>query len=193
MILRIDHVAIAVKEFDKAFAFFTDLLGAVPGASLEDPRLKYRWQLMSMGDLSRIELLKTTGAGSFLEGFLANKEGGVHHITMQTADLQEAAKTLKNRGIPYFGYHEYDNNWKELFIHPRDAFGVLIQIAEFNADDWLSPEVKIPENKKFKVSANDGGCAISFEHPGGGKVNIGLSREEIINLRDQLEDLLSAR
>ncbi len=184
-------MAIAVREYDKAFAFFTSLFGAVPGATVEDPQLKYRWQLMSMGDLSRIELLKMTGAGSFLEGFLANREGGVHHITLQTANLKKAADILKNRGIPYFGYREYGNNWKELFIHPRDAFGVLIQIAEFNADDWLSPEVKFHEGDKFKVAASNGGCSITFAHPGGGTVDIGLDLDEMTKLRNELDNLLS--
>lgn len=36
MILRIDHVALAVKDYEKALAFFTKLLGAVPGAYAED-------------------------------------------------------------------------------------------------------------------------------------------------------------
>jgi len=42
MILRIDHVAIAVKDYDKAYNFFTRLLGAVPGsgaAECQDPWL----------------------------------------------------------------------------------------------------------------------------------------------------------
>lgn len=186
MILRIDHVAVAVRDYDKAFSFFSGLFGAVPGSSFEDPGLKYRWQLMSLGDLSRFELLVSTGSGSFLEGFLAHREGGVHHITLQTPDIQKAAKILDSRGIPYFGYKAYGNNWKELFIHPRDAFGVLIQIAEFNADDWLSQAVKMPGEKKFEVTPDDAGCTLSIAHPGGGMVKISLTHDEIKKLRSDL-------
>ena len=186
MISRIDHVAVAVRDYDKAFSFFSGLFGAVPGSSLEDQGLKYRWQLMSLGDLSRFELLVSTGRGSFLEGFLAHREGGVHHITLQTPDIQRTAKILEARGIPYFGYKEYGYNWKELFIHPRDAFGVLIQIAEFNADDWLSQSVKMPGGKKFEVVPDDGGCTLSFAHPGGGTVRIDLTHDEIKKLQSDL-------
>ena len=28
---------------------------------------------------------------------------------------------------------------KELFVHPKDAFGLLIQFAEFNPLDWIEP------------------------------------------------------
>jgi methylmalonyl-CoA/ethylmalonyl-CoA epimerase len=189
MILRIDPVAIAVRDYDRAFDFFTRLFGAVPGASAEDPGLKYRWQLMCLGDLSRIELLRSTGRGSFLEGFLEHREGGVHHITLQTRNLEKAAASLRDRGIPYFGYHEYGYAWKELFIHPRDAFGVLIQIAEFNPDDWLPAAVKGTDHKKFEVHAEDDGCSIWFAHPGGGRAKIRLTGEEMKDLHDELNGL----
>ncbi len=179
MIQRIDHIAIAVRDYDRAYRFFTELLGAIPGSSSRDDRMKYIWQNLSLGDLSRLELLTATGAGSFLDGFLEKKEGGVHHITMQTPDIKKAAALLERSGVPCFGYHEYGDFWKELFIHPRDAFGVLIQIAEFNADDWLAPGVQMPGKKKYAVSREGGGYALSFPHPGGGTVSIPMTAEEM--------------
>lgn len=188
MILRIDHVSLAVKEYDRALQFFTTLLGAAPGATARDDTMKYRWQLMSLGDMSRLELLTPTGAGSFLDGFLSKKDAGVHHITLQTGDIRKAAALLEKNGIPYFGLREYGDAWKELFIHPKNAFGVLIQIAEFNSDDWLAPELKMPADKKFRVTAGKNGCAITFAHPGGGTVTIDLDREQAGKLRDALAE-----
>lgn len=186
MISRIDHVAIAVKDYDKAYRFFTSLLGAVPGSSSRDDTMNYLWQNLHCGDLSRLELLTATGPGSFLDGFLAKKEGGVHHITMQTPDIKKAASVLEHNGIPYFGYHEYGNVWKELFIHPKHAFGVLIQIAEFTADDWLAPSVKMAGQRQYEVEAREGGCSLTLRHPGGGTVTISLTSKEIEQLRNDL-------
>lgn len=186
MIARIDHVAIAVRDYDRAFRFFTDILGAIPGASAEDDSMKYRWQIMSLGDLSRIELLKATGDGSFLEGFLAKREGGVHHITLQTSDIHLAAQALAQRGIPYFGLREYGDAWKELFIHPRDAFGVLIQIAEFNPDDWIAKSLAMPRQVPFEVKKESQGVEIAFPHPGGGTVKLTLGREQAKQLADEI-------
>ncbi len=188
MISRIDHIAIAVKDYDKAYRFFSALLGAVPGSSSRDDAMNYLWQNLYLGDLSRLELLTATGQNSFLDGFLAKKEGGVHHITMQTQDIKKAAAELERNGIPYFGYHEYGNVWKELFIHPKNAFGVLIQIAEFTADDWLAPSVRMPGTRKFKVEHGSDGCNLTFPHPGGGTVTISLSGEEMARLREELID-----
>lgn len=46
-------------------------------------------------------------------------------------------KSLDDNGIPYFGYREMGNHWREIFIHPKHAFGVLFQIAEMVPDDWI--------------------------------------------------------
>jgi methylmalonyl-CoA/ethylmalonyl-CoA epimerase len=192
MISRVDHVSIAVREkdFDRAFSFFADLLGAIPGASGEDPVMKYYWEILSLGDLSRIEIITPTGNGSFLDNFLKDKDGGVHHINLQTPDIRKAKEILDKHGIPCFGFHEYGPVWKELFIHPRDAFGVLIQIAEFNADDWISPSLRMPRRTQYLVEKTSSGAIVEMAHPGGGKARIDLNREEIEKLIGDLQSAL---
>ncbi|MBW1726628.1 MAG: hypothetical protein JRF31_00775 [Deltaproteobacteria bacterium] len=111
----------------------------------------------------------------------------IDHISIQTPDMQKATQTLEENGIPYFGYNEHGDFWKEIFIHPKDAFGVLIQIAEFNPDDWLNKSVVFPKGHKWKVDKNNNGCTLSFAHPGGGKVNIKLSKPDIKKLMRDLE------
>lgn len=189
MISRVDHVAIAVKDYDRALSFFADILGAIPGSSGEDPSMKYYWENLCLGDLSRLELLTPTGVPSFLDNFLRGKDGGVHHITMQTPDIKQAKTTLEENNIPYFGFNDYGSVWKELFIHPRHAFGVLIQLAEFNADDWLAPSVRMPRNTKCSVVKKGVEVQLRFAHPGGGAATMSLSREEAEKL---LADLAAA-
>lgn len=187
MILRIDHVSIAVRDYEKAMSFFTGLMEAIPGAGADDDRLGFYWKIFSVGDLSRLEIISPTGDRSYLNGFLKNREGGVHHITFQTSDIGETIKKLDELKISYFGYNEYPGGiWKEVFIHPKDAFGVLVQIAEFTPDDWLSQEVKFSGTDKWEVKKVGNGTVISFSHPGGGKVDIPLTREEMKRLADEL-------
>ena len=152
MISRIEHISIAVKDYDKAVRFFQDIMGAVPGVGAEDSNLKFYWQIFSLGDLSRLELIKPTGEGSFLDNFLENKkDGGVHHITLQTTDIYAVRKRLEEKNIPYFGFNDYGDTWKELFIHPKDAFGILIQIAQLNPDDYIDDSMKFPSLKRWSV------------------------------------------
>ena len=187
-ILRIDHVSIAVQDRQRAEHFFRSILGAVPGASSEDPVMKYSWQIFSLGDLSRIEILEATSRGSFLDGFLEKREGGgVHHMTLQTRDIEETKALLRQHNIPYFGENEYaDVLWKEIFIHPRHAFGVLIQISEFHPNDWLSDHVKITGNRAWRIQQTGEEVQIELAHPGGGKMELSLTREEAHRLAQEL-------
>jgi len=192
LISRIDHVSIAVRNQKKAEHFFRDILGAVTCVgSMGNPPMKYFWQIFSLGDMSRLEIISPTGKGSYLDGFLKNKEGGVHHITLQTPDLHKAIKHLEENGIPFFGHNEYSGaTWKEIFIHPRHAFGVLIQIAEFNPSDWLSEKVKLSGETKWQVEKTETGATLIFSHPGGGKVTLKLDRGELKPLMAELEKVM---
>jgi len=194
LISRIDHVSIAVRDQEKAEHFFRDILGAVTCVgAMGAPQMKYFWQIFSLGDMSRLEIISPTGNGSYLDGFLKNKEGGVHHITLQTPNLNKAMKHLEEQGIPFFGHSEYSGAiWKEIFIHPRHAFGVLIQIAEFNPADWLSEKVKLPGETKWQVEKTETGSTITFSHPGGGKVTLELDRGELKQLMAELQKTITA-
>jgi hypothetical protein len=46
---------------------------------------------------------------------------------------------LEAKGIKTFGYSDALPGWKEFYIHPKEAFGTLIQFAEFNPLDWINP------------------------------------------------------
>jgi len=190
MISRIDHVSIAVKDYERALRFFSKLLGGVPGVGMEDPNMKYVWQIFSLGDLSRLELMHPTGSGSFLDGFLSKREGGVHHITLETPDIEKFRAFLEEEEIPYFGRADLGETWKELFIHPRDAFGVLVQVAEFHPDDWLADSEKMPPGQRFSVAKSGDGCTLTVAHPGGGKVSIPLNASEARRLADEISSCL---
>ena len=185
MILRIDHVSLAVKDYEGAVEFYSKILGAVSQFSGTDDSLKYYWETFSLGDLSRFELLKSIESGSFLENFLKNKEGGIHHLVLQTPDIEMTKKVLENNNIPFFGFRSSEL-WKELFVHPKDAFGVLLQIAEFRPTDWLGPSMKMPEDQRWIITRNDEEFDLTFAHPGGGKIQLNLNREEI---KDLIQDL----
>lgn len=190
MILRIDHVSLAVKDYEGAVEFLTKILGAVSQYNGTDNNLKYYWETFALGDLSRFEIIKPTGKGSFLENFLKEKEGGIHHLVLQTPDIEMTREILEKNDIPYFGFQNYDDRWKELFIHPKDAFGVLLQIAEFKASDWLSPSYSMPEDKKWSVERNNRKYNLTFAHPGGGKLKLNLDKEEINKLIEDLNKIL---
>lgn len=190
MVLRLDHVSIAVNDYVKADAFFRKLLGLVPGGAGRDDSLKFMFQVYSAGDLSRFELIAPSGKKSFLDNFLSGREGGVHHITFQVDDILAAREQLDKENIRYFGFNDSCENWKELFIHPSDAFGVLIQFAEFNPHEWIDESMSVKGPGEWDVKKSGDKAVLSILHPGGGRVDSGFTAQELDLL---INDLVKIR
>ena len=139
MIRRIDHVSIAVRDLERARGFFLDGLGGRELFCAPVPEQKFRWTTVELGTSCFIELIDPLGKDGFVYRFLEGRGEGPHHITLQVNDLQETHRILQEKGIPTFGYGEPFPGWKELYIHPKNAFGTLLQFAEFNPPDWIQP------------------------------------------------------
>ncbi len=133
----IERVALAVPDLDEAQAFFEQWFGAVfqPEETIEDMGIRYR--PFTVGE-SKMELLQATREDSPVARFLAQHGGpGVHHITFEVDDLDAALAELERRGGRVAYRHTYAQGvtfegctWREAFIHPKDAFGVLIHLAD---------------------------------------------------------------
>ena len=67
-----------------------------------------------------------------LRRFLNDRGPGLHHVTFQVTSVDDATKELQEFGFEPFGGRSYQG-YKEVFIHPRDTGGVLIQLYE---GDW---------------------------------------------------------
>ncbi len=197
MIRRIDHISIAVRDLKKAKTFFLDGLGGKELFSLPMTQQKYRWTTIELGTSCLLELIDPLEKDGFLQRFLETRGEGPHHITVQVNDIQEARRTLEERGIPTFGYSEALPGWKELFIHPRDAFGTLIQFAEFNPLDWINPGYIPPSYQEFAPLQANGPAEArvevnKVETEEGPGVEIRQGGAVVHIPRAQLEDLIQA-
>ncbi|HOX94618.1 MAG TPA: VOC family protein [Syntrophales bacterium] len=139
MIRRIDHVSIAVRDLARARSFFVDALGGRVLYTGPMPEEKYRWTTIELGTSCLLELIDPLGEDGFVDEFLKKRGEGLHHVTIQVHNLEDACRTLESRGVPVFGMRQPIAGWKEAYIHPKHAFGVLIQLAEFNPLDWIEP------------------------------------------------------
>ncbi len=130
-IKRIDHVSIAARSIEERAEFFGKLFGMELGGRFDQPEDGYNGvELRIPGSDTKWEILEPAGEDSFVERFLAQRGPGVHHVTFEVEDIEEAARELRAMGIEPFGMRVVSDWNKELFIHPRDAGGVLIQLSE---------------------------------------------------------------
>ena len=195
MIRRIDHIAIAVRDLQKAKAFFIDILGGRELFSAPVEKQKFRWTTIELGTSCLIELIDPLEEDGFLHRFLEHRGEGPHHVTIQVEDVQETQRILEGRGVPTFGLAETFPNWKELYIHPKHAFGTLIQFAEFDPLEWILPGY-IPAAYREFASAQDRELAgnslevrrVAAEE--GDPLEIRIGKEKVRIPEAQLNDLI---
>lgn len=80
---RLNHVAIAVPDLEKATALYRDVLGAQVSATVPLPEHGVYTVFVELGN-TKLELLHPLGEKSPIAGFLQkNKSGGMHHICIE--------------------------------------------------------------------------------------------------------------
>ena len=133
MLGRLNHVAIAVADLEKATALYRDALGARVSARQALPEHGVTVVFVELPN-SKIELLAPLGEGSPIAKFLAaNPAGGMHHICYEVDDILAARDHQKGQGarvlgdgMPKTGAH----GKPVLFLHPKDFCGTLVELEQ---------------------------------------------------------------
>ncbi|PSQ16449.1 glyoxalase [Halobacteriales archaeon QS_8_69_26] len=138
--IRVDHVGIAVRSVADA----EPVLQALGCEKLLDETVegRFRWVYYRLGDASRVELIEPVAEGSFLTDYLDDHGPGLHHVTLEVADIDAVIEGLEAAGLRVVARREFDD-WTEAFVSPRNPTGTLFQLMEYH-DGWaggrLPPE-----------------------------------------------------
>jgi methylmalonyl-CoA/ethylmalonyl-CoA epimerase len=129
--LGLDHVAIAVKDLDKAIALYRDVLGLKLHEVEEVPEQQVRTAIFGHG-LGRIELICPTAKDTGVAKFLEKRGEGLHHICVEVTDIEAAIRELKARGAPMIDETPKPGagGAKVAFVHPKGAHGVLVELRQ---------------------------------------------------------------
>jgi methylmalonyl-CoA/ethylmalonyl-CoA epimerase len=124
-----DHIAIAVPRMADAPAVLVGALGGTPTGD-GGPAGAYTWAQWGFAGGGRLEILEPLGEDGFLHRFLAARGPGVHHVTFRVPSLREACDRALATGYRIVGFDDSDPRWAEAFLHPKEALGVVVQLAE---------------------------------------------------------------
>lgn len=133
VIERFDHVSVAVNSIRAALPLVTLLEGRFRDGG-DHVAGGFRWiqfLLPGAGKLELIEPLDAAATDNFLVRFLETNGEGIHHVTLKVSDLNEAVMRATDLGLDVVGVDLSHPDWKEAFVHPNSASGVLVQIAEW--------------------------------------------------------------
>ena len=133
MIGRLNHVAIAVRDIEKAARVYRETLGAEVSEAVPQPEHGVTTVFILLPN-TKVELLEPLGADSPIAKFLErNPDGGIHHICYEVDDIIEARDKLKADGARVLGTGEPRigaHGKPVLFLHPKDFFGTLVEIEQ---------------------------------------------------------------
>jgi methylmalonyl-CoA/ethylmalonyl-CoA epimerase len=126
----IHHLGVAVSDLEEAIATYEALFGA---------RLERRDSLDDQGvdaaslfvGESRVELVAPTGDDTYVGRFLARRGPGMHHLALETDDVEAALRELATSGAQLIDETPRRGLFglEVAFVHPNAVHGVLTEVV----------------------------------------------------------------
>ncbi|MBV8530532.1 MAG: methylmalonyl-CoA epimerase [Candidatus Eremiobacteraeota bacterium] len=129
--MKIDHVAIVVKDLEATLRLYTQTLGfkevyreVIYEQGVEAVGLE-------AGD-SFVELLLPLDEGSPIARYRGDAETKLHHTAYRVNDIEAKLEELKSRGVRLIDEHARRGAHGNLiaFLHPKASGGVLIELCQ---------------------------------------------------------------
>jgi catechol 2,3-dioxygenase-like lactoylglutathione lyase family enzyme len=135
--MDLDHVALATRDVTDALDVLVGELGGIVLFGGES--IGFRPLTMRLGDANEgmnLELLEPwdPDENDFLERFVSRHGDGPHHLTFKVDDLPATLERVRSAGYQPVNVDLSDPQWKEAFLHPREAHGTVVQLAEAHGD-----------------------------------------------------------
>lgn len=129
----IDHVGVAVPDFDKAVAFYRDVYGMELLHEEVNEEQGVHEAMMGVGDSgSCVQILAPLSETSTIAKFLDRSGPGLQQVAYRVEDVDAVCATLRERGVRLL-YPEPKRGTSDSrinFVHPKDAGGVLVELVE---------------------------------------------------------------
>ena len=130
---RLNHVAIAVPDLERAATVYRDTLGAEVSAPIALAEHGVTTVFVALAN-TKLELITPLGEGSPIARFLArNPDGGPHHVCYEVDDIRAVRDRLVEEGARVLGDGEPRpgaHGKPVLFLHPKDFCGTLVELEE---------------------------------------------------------------
>ena len=130
MVSRVARIVVAVRSLEDALAFYRDALGLPLVHEAELPEHELRVARLVLAGLE-IELLQATGTTGPVARFLDQHGEGLHHLVMETDDIEHEMRTLMARSTELLDQSPRNGpDGRVAFVSPRSTGGVLVELIE---------------------------------------------------------------
>lgn len=145
LITELDHVAIAVTDLERAIGWYKAAFGAEVAHRERVERDGVEEALLQVAD-SYIQLVTPIRDDSPVARHLQRRGEGLHHVGYRVADCAAVAGTVREAGgqviddPPRAG----SRGTTVAFVHPRSAFGTLIELVQEAGTGPAAPADRSP-------------------------------------------------
>ncbi len=127
--MKIDHIAIAVNDVKSAVKQYQEALGIT---NVEFETVETEGVNVGILHLEnvRIELMEPTNENSPIKKFLEKRGEGLHHIALETDNIDKEVTRMEGCGIQFLGkIRPGSAGTKVTFIHPKSLHSVLVELC----------------------------------------------------------------
>ena len=127
--MKINHIAIAVENLDTAVSKYRDALDVkdIEFETVESEGVKVA--ILHLEN-ANIELMEPTSDSSPIKKFLEKRGSGLHHIALETPNIESEVSRMEGCGIQFLGkIRDGSAGTKVTFIHPKSMKGVLTELC----------------------------------------------------------------
>lgn len=131
MFKKVEHIGIAVKNFEQSNALFTKLFGKENYKTETVESEGVNTSFFQLGE-TKIELLEATKDDSPIAKFIEKRGEGIHHIAYEVENIVLEMERLKKEGFVLLNQEPKKGADNKLvcFVHPKSANGVLIELCQ---------------------------------------------------------------
>jgi len=132
MLKKLEHIGIAVKDFEKSLKPYLQILGLNLHGIEETEFLgsDYKVGFLPVGE-TEIELVYTTSKTGLAADFIREKGEGIHHLAFEVDDIQAYYAELVKKGVKTLSEVKPGSRGTKVFYFAPEEFnGVYIEIVE---------------------------------------------------------------
>ena len=128
--MRVDHIAIAVNDADRALENYKKILKIDKIDVEEVPNEKVKVVMLNLED-TRLELIEPIEDTSPISKFLKERGEGIHHIAITADEIENDVNHAKESGMRFLGELRTGSYGRKItFIHPKSLNGVLVEFCQ---------------------------------------------------------------
>lgn len=143
---RVNHIGIVVRDLPAALVVWHEIMGLALEGERDLPERGMRVAFLRAGE-TMIELLAPTREDSEVSRFLEKKGEGVHHVCLETDDVEAFMERVRARGLSPIGPgpSQGAEGFPVQFLHPRSTRGVLVEWLGGSVDStWTGDQGLTP-------------------------------------------------